>query len=79
MCPIGPERSLLEPSPEACRRIFLDSPILCPRRYNAIFGLEADGYPTVVLDMTYSLTESTSKARQADRVTRGNNLLKEGV
>nr|ATC20501.1 symbiodinium glutamate synthase [Tridacna squamosa] len=77
MCPIGPERSLLEPSPDACRRVFLDSPILCPRRYNAIFGLEADGFPTVVLDMTYGLNESTSKARQADRAIRGNNLLKE--
>ncbi|CAJ1367074.1 unnamed protein product [Effrenium voratum] len=76
-CPVGPEQSLLEPSPDACHRVFLDSPILCPRRYNAIFGLEADGMPTVVLDMTYALNESTSRARQADRVTRGNNLLKE--
>lgn len=76
-CPIGPERSLLEPSPDACRRVFLDSPILCPRRYNAIFGLQDDGFPTVVLDMTYGLSESTSKARQADRAIRGNNLLKE--
>ncbi|CAE7758794.1 GLT1, partial [Symbiodinium sp. CCMP2456] len=42
-CPVGPERGLLQPSPEACRRVFLDSPILCPRRYNALFGLEADG------------------------------------
>lgn len=30
MCPIGPERSLLEPSADACKRVFLDSPILCP-------------------------------------------------
>ena len=28
-------------------------------------------------DMTYALNESTSRARQADRVTRGNNLLKD--
>lgn len=76
-CPVGPERGLLQPSPEACRRVFLDSPILCPRRYNALFGLEADGMPTVVLDMTYGLSETKSRARQADRATRGNNLLKE--
>ncbi|CAE7336894.1 unnamed protein product, partial [Symbiodinium microadriaticum] len=76
-CPVGPERGLLQPAPEACRRVFLDSPILCPRRYNALFGLEADGMPAVVLDMTYGLSETKSRARQADRATRGNNLLKE--
>ncbi|CAJ1413365.1 unnamed protein product, partial [Effrenium voratum] len=27
-CPVGPEQSLLEPSPDACHRVFLDSPIL---------------------------------------------------
>ena len=47
MCPIGPERSLLEPSADACKRVFLDSPILCPEATVVLGGLMhrwADGW-----------------------------------
>ena len=45
---LSPLISRRDPSWEACRRVFLDSPILCPRRYNALFGLEADGISDVL-------------------------------
>jgi len=77
VCPIGPERNLLEPAPESCRRIFLDEPILCQRRFNAVLELEADGFPRAVLDMTYPLTEGNSRARRADRAISGRSLIKE--
>jgi glutamate synthase (NADPH/NADH) len=76
-CPIGPELNVLDPRPESCRRVFLDTPVLCPKRFGALLDLEAKGFPSVVLDMTYALTEGTSRARLADRAMWKKSLLKE--
>mmetsp|Transcript_108402 Transcript_108402/g.198583 ORF Transcript_108402/g.198583 Transcript_108402/m.198583 type:complete len:2435 (-) Transcript_108402:256-7560(-) len=74
ICPIGPERNLLSPAPESCRRVFLDEPILCQRRFAAL--LELEDYPHAVLDITYACNEN-SRLRRADRAITGRNLLKE--
>eukprot|EP00928_Gymnodinium_smaydae_P023190 TRINITY_DN1922_c0_g1_i5.p1 TRINITY_DN1922_c0_g1~~TRINITY_DN1922_c0_g1_i5.p1 ORF type:complete len:2308 (-),score=461.78 TRINITY_DN1922_c0_g1_i5:58-6777(-) len=76
VCPIGPERNLLDPAPESCRRIFLDSPVLCPRRFNALLSLGQRGYPYAVFDMTYSLNEGSSRVR-SDRAISKRSLLRE--
>ncbi|CAK0794325.1 unnamed protein product [Prorocentrum cordatum] len=78
-CPIGPELSLLDPRPESCRRVFLDTPVLCPRRFNALLDLHEKpvGFSSVTLDMTYALTDAASRARMADRAMWKKSLLSE--
>eukprot|EP00971_Amphidinium_carterae_P251462 4991496-Amphidinium_carterae.2 len=48
------------------------------RKSDSVFSLvlKADGFQTVVLDMTYPLKEGTSKAAQADRAIARTDLLK---
>lgn len=77
VCPIGPERGLLEVAPEACRRIFLDSPVICPRRFQALLDLEAEGFGHTILDMSYTLNEGKSRRGRADRFVSGKDMLKE--
>jgi len=77
VCPIGPERNLLDPQPESCHRVFLDTPVLCPRRFNALLELERKGMPHAILDMTYTLTEGCSVRRLADRAISKKSLLRE--
>eukprot|EP00398_MALV-I-01_sp_L67-1_P000834 gene834-151_t len=72
-CPIGPESSLLEPGPQACRRVMADVPVLCPARFEALTDLP--DMPSVVLDMTYPF--ETSSERRADRAITGVNIMEE--
>eukprot|EP00930_Biecheleria_cincta_P019755 TRINITY_DN1500_c0_g2_i1.p1 TRINITY_DN1500_c0_g2~~TRINITY_DN1500_c0_g2_i1.p1 ORF type:complete len:2429 (-),score=434.34 TRINITY_DN1500_c0_g2_i1:360-7646(-) len=74
LCPIGPERSLLESGPKSCSRIFLDEPVLCPQRFNLLCELAA--FEHSVLDISYTLNEQ-SRARRADRTITGRSPLKE--
>jgi len=76
-CPVGPEINLLDPQPESCQRIFLDTPMLCPARFNAFLELQDRGFTSVTLDMSYSLTEGCSRNRVSDRVINKKSLLKE--
>lgn len=77
VCPLGPELNLLEPRPESCRRIFLDTPMLCTRRYNALLEMESKGFANATLDMTYTQNEGCSRARLADRAISKTSQLRE--
>jgi len=75
VCPIGPELNLLEPTPESCRRIFLDTPVLCSHRFRALLELEHSGFPHAVLDMTYCLQEGISRKRVVESIQGNCNML----
>lgn len=49
---LGPQRNLLDESPEHCRRLLVDSPVLDAREFAAIRALEDEPLRSHVLDIT---------------------------
>ncbi|MFD2256393.1 glutamate synthase large subunit [Luteolibacter algae] len=54
---LGPERNLLEESPNHCKSISLDSAILFEHQLEKITHLAEHGYPSHVLDCTWDLSQ----------------------
>ncbi|GIW94157.1 MAG: glutamate synthase [Pirellulaceae bacterium] len=56
-CYIGPERNLLETTPEHCQRLLLPHPILTNEELAAIKHIDIRGWRTRVIDITYPVAE----------------------
>jgi len=81
---IGAEQNLFAESPEHCRQLKLDHPILTRRDLDRIHTLPARGFASQTLSITYAATKggpglqkalSTLCARAARAVNRGKTLL----
>jgi glutamate synthase domain-containing protein 2/glutamate synthase domain-containing protein 1/glutamate synthase domain-containing protein 3 len=65
---VGRERNLLDETPEHCRRLLLESPILTDRELAAIAELSCNGIRTKLIDITYP--RGLSLATAIERVRR---------
>lgn len=81
---IGPERNILDPEPQSCRRIKLQIPILTNEELEKIRHVNTHGFKTVILPILFKVSEGgpgLEKAldalyAKADRaISRGANLL----
>jgi len=63
---LGPERNLLEESPNHCKSISLDSAILFEHQLEKITHMADHGFPSHVLDCTWDV--STGKSGLKDRI-----------
>ena len=77
---LGRQRNMLAETPEHCRQLRLDSPILTPERFGAITDGD-DGLPTETIDITYEagtdLETAVERVREAaaDAVEDGAEIL----
>ncbi|NNC22907.1 glutamate synthase large subunit [Salinisphaera sp. USBA-960] len=62
---IGPQRNLLSESPDHCRRIHLDSPLLTNGELASLRGLQSEGFTHRTLDITYDPQQSLREALEA--------------
>ena len=56
-CYIGPEKNLLEVSPEHCHRLLVDHPILTNEEVAALKHLNSKGWKSRVIDITFDRSE----------------------
>uniref|UniRef100_A0A7S2QRY5 glutamate synthase (NADH) n=1 Tax=Norrisiella sphaerica TaxID=552664 RepID=A0A7S2QRY5_9EUKA len=56
-CPVGPERNLLDRSPEHANRVFLEQPLLTTEEFFNFTHLKQDGWKSTELDSTFAVTE----------------------
>ena len=59
-CYIGPEKNLLEVSPEHCHRLLVDHPILTNEEVAALKNLNSKGWNSRVIDITFDRSEGKS-------------------
>ena len=57
---IGPEKNLLEVSPEHCHRLLVDHPILTNEEVAALKNLNSKGWNSRVIDITFDRSEGKS-------------------
>jgi len=74
---LGPERNLLEESPEHCKSISLDSAILFEHQLEKITHLEEHGFASHVLDCTWDI--SSGKDGMKTRIDELCNEVEEAV
>ncbi len=55
---IGPEGNLLEPTPESCRRIKINSPVITNEELAKIRDVNLPGFKTKTVDILYPVAES---------------------
>ncbi len=68
-CYIGPERNMLETSPEHCERLRITHPILTNEELGAIKHMDHRGWTTKTIDITFPRDEGTAGvARALDRI-----------
>lgn len=81
---IGPERNLLNPEPESCRHIKLDTPILSNEQFAKLRHVRRPGFRAITLPIFFPASEGEEGLRAAlkqmceaaDRVIdKGHNLL----
>ncbi len=62
---LGPERNLLDETPEHCNTVSLDSAILFEHQLEKIKHLDEQGFPSFILDCTWPAAEGAAgmKAR----------------
>ncbi|OMF30865.1 glutamate synthase subunit alpha [Paenibacillus sp. FSL H8-0548] len=81
---IGPERNLLNPEPESCRHIKLDTPILSNEQFAKLRHVRRPGFRSITLPIFFVASEGEAGLRDAltlmceaaDRVIdKGHNLL----
>ncbi|WP_274649389.1 glutamate synthase large subunit [Paenibacillus humicola] len=81
---IGPERNLLNPEPESCRHIRLDSPVLSNEEFAKLRHVRRPGFKSITLPILFTASEGEAGLRAAlkqlceaaDRViARGHNIL----
>ena len=59
-CYIGPEKNLLEVSPDHCHRLLVDHPILTNEEIAALKHLKSKGWKSRVIDITFDRSEGKS-------------------
>jgi len=62
---IGPEKNLLRPGPESCRRVRLDSPILGSADFHKLVHVEQPGLKAVTLPILFWAKDGPGGLRQA--------------
>ncbi len=81
---IGPERNLLNPEPESCRHIKLDTPILSNEQFAKLRHVRREGFKAITLPIFFPSDKGEEGLRDAlaemceaaDRViSKGHNLL----
>ncbi|OUS72666.1 glutamate synthase large subunit [Paenibacillus sp. MY03] len=81
---IGPERNLLNPEPESCRHIKLDTPILSNEQFAKLRHVRRPGFKSITLPIFFTASEGEVGLRSAmntlceaaDRVIdKGHNVL----
>lgn len=81
---IGPERNLLNPEPESCRHIKLDTPILSNEQFAKLRHVRREGFKAITLPIFFPSNKGeeglrdalTEMCEAADRViAKGHNLL----
>lgn len=81
---IGPERNLLDPQPESCRQIILNTPVLSNEDFAKIRHVRRPGFKAMTIPIFYTAAEGAEGLRKAldnlcaaaDRVIRkGHNFL----
>lgn len=81
---IGPERNLLNPEPESCRQIQLDSPILSNEDFAKLRHVHRPGFKAITIPILFTASEGAEGLRKAldnlceaaDRViSKGHNIL----
>lgn len=81
---IGPERNLLNPEPESCRQIRLDSPILSNEDFAKLRHVHRPGFKAITIPLLFPAAEGAEGLRKAldtlceaaDRViAKGHNIL----
>ncbi|WP_422658182.1 glutamate synthase large subunit [Paenibacillus sp. EC2-1] len=81
---IGPERNLLNPEPESCRHIRLDSPVLSNEDFAKIRHVHRPGFKSMTIPIFFTAADGAEGLRQAletlceaaDRViNKGHNIL----
>ncbi|MBA9085452.1 glutamate synthase (ferredoxin) [Fontibacillus solani] len=81
---IGPERNLLNPEPESCRHIRLESPILSNEEFAKLRHIRRPGFKAITIPILFPANEGEAGLKQAldtlceaaDRViAKGHNIL----
>lgn len=81
---IGPERNLLNPEPESCRHIRLDSPVLSNEDFAKIRHVHRPGFKSMTIPIFFTAAKGAEGLREAlvglceaaDRViSKGHNIL----
>ncbi|AOZ92323.1 glutamate synthase large subunit [Paenibacillus crassostreae] len=81
---IGPERNLLQPEPESCRQIRLDSPVLSNEDFAKIRHVHRPGFKSMTIPILFPASDGAEGMREAlnilceaaDRViAKGHNIL----
>ncbi|MCA9175716.1 MAG: glutamate synthase large subunit, partial [Planctomycetales bacterium] len=68
-CYIGPERNLLETSPQHCQRLLVPHPILSNEELGAIRDMTKNGWRTKLIDITYPVEDGVDGLRPClDRI-----------
>lgn len=78
---IGPEKNLLDPRPENCRLIKLDSPILTNEQLERIKGLDDGTFKSVTLPILFEVSGGSDGLEDAlkDLFTEADKAIEEGA
>jgi len=78
---IGPERNILDPQPESCRMIKLDSPILSNEQLERIRALDNHDFKSVTLPMLFPVAEGSDGLEDAlkELFTKADDAIEDGA
>ena len=82
---VGSEGNLLDPGPQACRRVYLSHPVITEDQLGALIGIESpegpEGFRAKVLDARYAVAEGKAGLTAAldDLRTRASAAIANGV
>ena len=81
---LGPERNILDPAPENCRKIWIPSPVLDNQELSKLKSLSGGSFKTSVLDILFDINSGSSGLEQAlgklfseadEAISNGSNIL----
>ncbi|TDQ39759.1 glutamate synthase large subunit [Aureibacillus halotolerans] len=76
---LGAEGNLLDPQPESCRRIRLETPILTAKQLAALRQMQAPEFVAETLDMTFTANESSIEEGLHDLFAQADKAIANGV
>lgn len=78
---IGPELNILDPQPENCRMIELDSPILTNKQLERIRGLDSETFRSVTLPILFDISKGSEGLEDAlkDLFAKADRAISEGA
>jgi len=78
---IGAERNILDPRPENCRMVELDSPILTNKQLERIRGLDNETFRSVTLPILFDVSKGSAGLEQAldDLFDQADKAISEGA